>query len=119
MALDSKLSYLKHYPAINWEKSYSNYSQYLTNWWYEKDIDWDEINIDWEEYRKQTNEVLSLEHDIAYITQLVGEKNLQEDQKLILQVLRLIKNGFLIQSSFDDIDCFTDAKKMKFNSGYS
>ncbi len=114
LALDSKLSYLKHYPAINWQKSYSNYSQYLTNWWYqkEKDIDWEEIYIDWEECRKQVNEILSLEQDIAYITQLVGEKNLQEDQKLIMQVSRLIKNGFLIQSSFDDIDSFTDAKKM-------
>ncbi len=114
LALDSKLSYLKHYPAINWQKSYSNYSQYLTNWWYEKekDVDWEEINVDWEECRKQVNEILSFEQDIAYITQLVGEKNLQEDQKLILQVSRLIKNGFLIQSSFDDVDCFTDAKKM-------
>ncbi|MFX1377315.1 MAG: V-type ATP synthase subunit A [Promethearchaeota archaeon] len=112
LALDPKLAYLKHYPAINWLNSYSNYPPYIANWWYERDIDWPEINIDWFECRKQVNEILSQEKDLEYIIQLIGEKNLPEVKRLTLFVSKMIKNGFLIQSAFDEIDCFTDTKKL-------
>ena len=111
-ALDPSLAYLKHYPAINWRSSYSNYSAYLANWWYERDIDWDEIDIDWIECRKQVNEILSQEQELKYVIQLVGEKNLPESQQLILFISRLIKNGFLIQSAFEEIDNYTGVKKL-------
>jgi V/A-type H+-transporting ATPase subunit A len=99
-ALDPKLAYLKHYPA------------YISDWWYERDIDWPEINIDWVECRKQVNDILSQDQDLKYIIQLIGEKNLPEDQQLILFITKLIKNGFLIQSAFDEIDSFTDVEKL-------
>ena len=111
-ALDPKLAYLKHYPAINWMNSYSNYPSYIANWWYERDIDWAEIDIEWMECRKQVNEILSKEQDLKYITQLIGERNLPDNQQLTLFIAKLIKNGFLIQSAFDDIDNFTDTKKL-------
>ena len=111
-ALDPSLAYLKHYPAINWLNSYSNYPAYIENWWFERDIDWPEIDIDWSTCRKQVNEILSKEQDLKYITQLLGEKNLPEDQQLILFIAKLIKNGFLIQSAFDEIDNYTDIKKL-------
>jgi len=111
-ALDPKLAYLKHYPAINWMNSYSNYPSYIANWWYERDIDWPEIDIEWMECRKQVNEVLSKEQDLKYIIQLIGERNLPENQQLILFIAKLIKNGFLIQSAFDDIDNYTDTEKL-------
>ncbi len=111
-ALDAKLAYLKHYPAINWLNSYSNYPEYIKNWWNQNDINWSEIDIDWYECRKQVNEILSKENDLKYITQLLGVKNLPEDQRLDLFIAKIIKNGFLNQSAFDKIDNFTDFKKL-------
>jgi len=111
-ALDAKLAYLKHYPAINWLNSYSNYPEYIKNWWNQNDINWSEIDIDWYECRKQVNEILSKENDLKYITQLLGVKNLPEDQQLDLFIAKIIKNGFLNQSVFDKIDNFTDFKKL-------
>jgi V/A-type H+-transporting ATPase subunit A len=111
-ALDSTLAYLKHYPAISWLNSYSNYPGSLKDWWSERDIEWSEIDIDWSECRKQVNEILSQEQDLKYITQLLGEKNLPDDQQLILFIARIIKNGLVVQSAFDEIDNFTDPKKL-------
>jgi V/A-type H+-transporting ATPase subunit A len=84
----------------------------LADWWYERDIDWSEIDIDWIECRKQVNEILSQERQLKYVIQLVGERNLPESQQLILFISRLIKNGFLIQSAFDDIDNYTNVTKL-------
>jgi V/A-type H+-transporting ATPase subunit A len=111
-ALDPRLAYLKHYPAIDWSNSYSNYALYLADWWYERDIDWSEIDIDWTECRKQVNEILSQEQQLKYVIQLVGERNLPESQQLVLFISKLIKNGFLIQSAFDEIDNYTNIKKL-------
>lgn len=111
-ALDPTLAYLKHYPAINWLNSYSNYPQFITEWWFERDIDWPEIDLDWSECRNQVNEILSKEQDLKHLVQLVGEKNLPVDQQLILFVANLIKNGFLIQNAYNYIDSFTNVKKL-------
>jgi len=111
-ALDAKLAHLKHYPAINWLNSYSNYPEYVSNWWRNRDINWPEIDIDWYECRKQVNEILSKENDLKYITQLLGEKNLTEDQQLVILIAKLIRDGFLNQSAYDKIDNYTDFKKL-------
>lgn len=70
------------------------------------------INIDWSECRKQVNEILSKENDLKYIMQLLGEKNLQEDQELVLFTANLIKEGFLVQNAYDNIDNYTNRKKL-------
>ncbi|MFX0035768.1 MAG: V-type ATP synthase subunit A [Candidatus Hermodarchaeota archaeon] len=111
-ALDAGLAYSKHYPAINWLNSYSNYPDYILEWWFKRDIHWSEIDIDWFECRMQVNEILSQENELKYITQLIGEENLPEDQQLTIFIARLIKDGFLIQNAFDDIDNYTDFKKL-------
>ncbi|MFW9827527.1 MAG: V-type ATP synthase subunit A [Candidatus Thorarchaeota archaeon] len=111
-ALDSNLAYLKHYPAINWLNSYSNYPQFITQWWYERDIDWPEIDLDWSECRNLVNELLSKEQELKHVVQLVGEKNLPDEQQLILFVAKTIKDGFLIQNAYNDIDNFTNNKKL-------
>jgi V/A-type H+-transporting ATPase subunit A len=111
-ALDANLAYSKHYPAINWLDSYSNYSDYISDWWYERDIIWPEITSDWIECREQVNKILSKENDLKNVVQLIGEENLPEDQQLELFIARLIKEGFLIQNAFDDIDNFTNVKKL-------
>ncbi|MHA1294103.1 MAG: V-type ATP synthase subunit A [Promethearchaeota archaeon] len=111
-ALDANLAYSKHYPAINWMNSYSNYPDYISDWWYERDFYWAEIDIDWLECRYEVNEILSKENDLKNITQLIGEENLPEEQQLILFTAKLIKNAFLIQNAFDKIDNFTDINKL-------
>ncbi|MFW9998685.1 MAG: V-type ATP synthase subunit A [Candidatus Hodarchaeota archaeon] len=111
-ALDPKLAYLKHYPAINWNNSYSNYPQFIADWWYERDIDWPEIEIEWSECRKLVNEILSQEQDLEHVIQLAGDKNLLEDQQLTLFIAKMIKNGFLIQNAYDEIDNHTNITKL-------
>ena len=111
-ALDANLAYSKHYPAINWLNSYSNYPDYIVDWWAKKDIFWPEINIDWYECRNQINNILSQENELKNIMQLIGEENLPEEQQLILFITRLIRNGYLIQNAFDNIDNFTNVQKL-------
>jgi V/A-type H+-transporting ATPase subunit A len=111
-ALDAGLAYSKHYPAINWLNSYSNYPEYISEWWFERDFDWVEIDADWFDSRKQVNEILSKDNELKYITQLIGEENLPEDQQLIIFIANLIKNGFLIQNAFDEIDSYTNITKL-------
>jgi len=111
-SLDAGLAYSKHYPAINWLNSYSNYPEYISDWWFERDFDWIEIDIDWFDCRIQLNEILSKDNELKYITQLIGEETLPEDQQLIIFISKLIKNGFLIQNAFDEIDNFTNITKL-------
>ncbi|MFX0009547.1 MAG: V-type ATP synthase subunit A, partial [Candidatus Hermodarchaeota archaeon] len=111
-ALDASLAYAKHYPAVNWLDSYSNYPDYVSKWWNKRDIDWSELDLDWNNVRKLVNEILSEENNLKNITQLIGEENLPEDQRLILFCAKLIKEGFLIQNAFDSIDNFTNTKKL-------
>ncbi len=111
-ALDAALAYSKHYPAINWLNSYSKYPDYISGWWYERDIDWPEIDLDWFECREQVNNILSQDNELKYVVQLIGEENLPEGQQLILFISKLIKEGFLIQNAFDEIDSYTSARKL-------
>ncbi len=112
LALDNTLSYQKQYPAINWLKSYSNYPDYISEWWINTDIYWSEIDIDWLECRRQVDEILSKENDLKFIIQLIGKKNLPDDQKLDLFMAKLIQNSLLIQNAFVEIDNFTEYKKL-------
>ena len=111
-ALDANLAYSKHYPAINWLSSYSKYPDYISDWWYERDIFWPELDLDWYGCRNLVNKILSKEQELKNIEQLVGTENLPEDQQLILFISKLIKNSFLIQNAYDNIDSFTDIKKL-------
>jgi V/A-type H+-transporting ATPase subunit A len=111
-ALDANLAYSKHYPAINWLNSYSKYPEFISDWWYERDVYWPEIDIDWYECRKRINNLLSQENELKNIVQLVGEENLPENQQFILFVSKIARNSFLIQNAFDSIDCFTGIKKL-------
>jgi len=111
-ALDPKLAYLKHYPPINWNNSYSNYPEQIAEWWDERDINWPEIKLNWLECRKLVNEILAKENELKYIIQLLGQKNLPEDQRLAIFTANLVRNAFLVQNAFDKIDNYTDSKKL-------
>ncbi|MHA1525492.1 MAG: ATP synthase beta subunit C-terminal domain-containing protein [Promethearchaeota archaeon] len=73
---------------------------------------WGEIDIDWFECRTQINQILSKESELKNIIQLIGEENLPEIQQLTLFTAKLIREGMLIQNAFDEIDTYTDPKKL-------
>ncbi len=104
-ALDTKLAYSRHYPAINWITSYSAYTDLVQEWWHK--------NVDprWREYRDEAMEILLREDELQEIVRLVGTEGLDERDKLILETARMLKDGFLKQNAFDPIDAFSPPEK--------
>ncbi len=104
-ALDSKLRERRHFPAINWLTSYSLYSGQLDEW-YRKNI-----NADWNGLRQWTMETLQKESELQEIVQLVGSDALPEEQRLILDVARMIREFFLQQSAYHPVDTYSPLKR--------
>ena len=104
-ALDTALAYSRHYPAINWILSYSAYAETVEGWWRKK------VDERWAEYRKVIMDVLIRENALREIVRLVGTEGLSEQDKLVLETARLIKDGLLKQNAFDPIDTFTTPQK--------
>ena len=104
-ALDARLAYSRHYPAINWIMSYSAYVDLVAKWWSE--------NIDprWKQYRDEAYKLLLREDELKEIVRLVGTEGLSEKDKLILETARLLREGFLQQNAFDPVDAFAAPKK--------
>jgi V/A-type H+-transporting ATPase subunit A len=99
-ALDTRLAYSRHYPAINWMTSYSGYLDYVAKWW--------SANVDkeWLNLRAQAYHILQREDTLKEIVRLLGPEALPDEEKLILDVARMIKIGFLQQSAYDPIDSY-------------
>jgi len=104
-ALDADLAYARHYPAVSWNKSYSDYVENVKNYWH------DNIDEDWRFNRDRTQYLLSRADELENISQLVGKENLPADQQLDLFAAELIKEGFLIQNAFNEIDRYSSPEK--------
>ena len=104
-ALDTRLAYSRHYPAINWMTSYSGYLEYVKKWWIEK------VSSEWPILREKAYHILQREDALREIVRLLGPEILPEEEKLILEVARMIKIGFLQQSAYDPIDTYTSPKR--------
>jgi len=100
-ALDSKLSQRRHFPAINWLNSYSLYKEGLTDWFA------DNVAPDWVALREKAMDMLQVESELQEIVQLVGSDALPEDQQLLLEITRLIREVFLQQNAFHPIDTYS------------
>lgn len=105
LGLDRELAYSRHYPAINWLNSYSGYSTMLKGY-YEK-----ELNEDVDLIRAKMLRLLFEESRLLEIVLLVGEDVLPDDQRLILEIARVIKIGFLQQNAFHKEDTYVPLKK--------
>ena len=105
LALDKKLAYSRHYPSINWLNSYSGYIKILEDWYKEN------VNDDVIELRNEMIELLHEEDKLSDIVQLVGEDVLPDSQRLILEISRIIKVGFLQQNAFHKEDTFVPITK--------
>lgn len=104
-ALDAKLAYSRHYPSINWMNSYSGYLGDIAKWWSEN------INNDWLSLRSEAYGVLQREDTLKEIVRLLGPEALPDEEKIILEVARMLKIGLLQQNSFDDVDTYCSPQK--------
>lgn len=104
-ALDAKLAYSRHYPSINWMNSYSGYLADIAKWWSKN------INEDWLSLRSEAYSILQREDTLKEIVRLLGPEALPDEEKLILEVARMIKIGMLQQNSFDDVDTYCSPEK--------
>ena len=102
--LDAGLARQRHFPAINWLNSYSLYPPSLDQWYR------DNINSDFPEIRTEISALLQVEAELQEIVQLVGSDALPVDQQLTLEVARMIREFFLQQNAFHDVDTYSDLK---------
>jgi V/A-type H+-transporting ATPase subunit A len=105
LALDRALAYARHYPAINYLISYSAYVDMLSDW-YKENVGEDLLDL-----RAKLLSILQEEKKLMEIVQLVGEDVLPNDQRLILEIARVIKNGFLQQNALHKTDSFVSLEK--------
>jgi V/A-type H+/Na+-transporting ATPase subunit A len=103
-ALDRELANARHYPAIGWIDSYSEYADEVKDWW--------EIhNPLWSTLRMEALELLKEENRLQQIVRLIGPDALPDSDRLVLKVADMIKNGFLQQNAFDDVDKYCSIDK--------
>ena len=103
--LDAPLARQRHFPAINWLNSYSLYPQSLDQWFR------DNISQDFPEVRTEISSLLQVEAELQEIVQLVGSDALPVDQQLTLEVARMIREFFLQQNAFHDIDAYSGVEQ--------
>jgi V/A-type H+-transporting ATPase subunit A len=104
-ALDSKLRERRHFPAVNWLTSYSLYSPMLEEW-YRKNI-----SENWNAVRLWAMDTLQKEAELQEIVQLVGSDALPEEQRLTLEVAKMIREFFLQQNAYHPVDTYSPLKR--------
>ncbi len=104
-ALDTRLAYSRHYPSINWMNSYSGYLEDVSKWWKEN------VSSEWYDLRAYSYNLLQREDTLKEIVRLLGPESLPDEEKLILEVARMIKIGILQQNSFDKVDTYSSPEK--------
>ncbi len=103
--LDASLAYRRHFPAINWLNSYSLYRDRLSGWFSEN------VSKEWMNYTGRCLKTLQVEADLQEIVKLVGMDALSADDRLTLDIAQSIREDFLQQNAFADIDCYTPLEK--------
>jgi len=104
-ALDRHLANARHYPAISWLDSYSEYLSDVVSWWEQ------EASPEWLTDRTEIMELLHKEVRLQQVVKLVGPDALPDTQRFILEVCTLFKNAFLQQNAYDKIDAFSVVRK--------
>lgn len=107
-ALDVALAYRRHYPAINWLTSYSLYLDNVADWWHKT------VDPEWRAMRERAMSVLQREAELEELVRLVGIEALPEEDKLLLEVARMIREDFLRQDAFHEVDAHCPPKKAAY-----
>ncbi|MEM0173003.1 MAG: V-type ATP synthase subunit A, partial [Sulfolobaceae archaeon] len=103
--LDVSLAQARHYPAINWIQGFSGYVDSVAEWWAKN------VDPQWKAYRDVLSNILIREDELKQIVRLVGPESLAEKDKLILETARIIREGFLKQNAYDEVDAFSTPQK--------
>jgi V/A-type H+-transporting ATPase subunit A len=101
-ALDARLANRRHFPAVNWLTSYSQYEALLTEW-YSKNV-----SNEWLQIISEVKQILTEEERLQEIVQLIGSDALPEREQLTLEIARLIREFFLQQNAYHDVDAYSD-----------
>merc|ERR1711904_596530 len=101
---DKKLAQRKHFPSVNWGISFSKYIRILEPYF-------EKFDAEYQTLQQKVKEILQKEDDLQEIVQLVGKDSLSEDQKVTLEVARIIREDFLQQNGFTDYDFFCPLAK--------
>jgi V/A-type H+/Na+-transporting ATPase subunit A len=104
-ALDPELADARHYPAINWMQSYSGYIGALAKWWTQQ------VSKEWDSCRMAAMRILQTEDELKNIVKLVGPEGLPDKQRLVLEMARVLREGFLQQNALDRVDTFCVPEK--------
>jgi V/A-type H+-transporting ATPase subunit A len=104
-ALDKELAYARHYAAINWNLSYSEYINDLSKWYNRN------VGVEFLESRQRFISILAEENKLMEIVKLIGKDVLPDDQKLVLEIARVIRVGYLQQNAFHKDDTFVPLEK--------
>jgi V/A-type H+-transporting ATPase subunit A len=104
-ALDAKLAYSRHYPSVNWNLSYSLYFKELEPWFRAN------APAGWGERRQQAIDLLQRDTELQEIVQLVGPDALQDQERLLLEFARMLKESFLQQNAYSDDDAYSSLEK--------
>jgi V/A-type H+-transporting ATPase subunit A len=103
-ALDSELAYRRHFPAINWLRSFTRYMGVASEWWSNQDREWEGM-------RAKALGLLEEASQIEETARIIGEKALPDEQRLVLLMAEMFREGFLVQSSFHEVDTYCEAEK--------
>ncbi len=104
-ALDKSLAYARHYPAINWNTSYSEYTEDLGEYYKKR------VSDDFMEVRQEISNILVEENTLMEIVKLMGTDVLPDDQKLLIEVARIVRVGFLQQNAYHKDDTYVPLEK--------
>lgn len=104
-ALDAPLAHQRHFPAIHWLKSYSLYLEKMGFWWTSQ------VEPSFNELRVQAMTLLQKEEELKEIVQLVGPDAIADHERIILEAAKIIREDFLQQNAYDDVDSYCSAKK--------
>ena len=104
-ALDASLADKRHFPSIDWLQSYSLYVDNITSWWQENASD------EWRANRDQAMVLLQQESELEEIVQLVGPDALPDSQQVILETTRMLREDFLQQNAYDEVDTYCSPTK--------
>lgn len=104
-ALDTDLAHKRHFPAINWSKSYTLFMDQVMGWYRNN------VAADWPDLRKRALEILQKEIELQEIVQLVGPDALPDSEKLTLEIARMLREDFLQQFAFDEVDAYCSPDK--------
>lgn len=103
-ALDTDLAFRRHFPAINWLMSFSTYTDLLSQYW-------SQFDPQWASFREKALSLLEEASKIEETARIVGEKALPDEQRLVLLFSEIIREGFLVQAAFHEVDTYCEPEK--------